>query len=113
MKETELISFLRSYAIDKKFMDAQKYAMEYLNKDGTMTPLVNDERLRRMKAVESLIELLNPSEEHPLLYLHYINNIPIERCAECMYIARATAFRLLQKAHRTLLVKITKKERNL
>ena len=24
MKETELISFLRSYAIDKKFMDAQK-----------------------------------------------------------------------------------------
>lgn len=110
MKETELISFLKSYAIDKKFIDAQKYAIEFLNEDGTMTPSVNDERLRRMKAVESLIELLNPSEEHTLLYLHYINNIPVERCAECMYIARATAFRLLRKAHKTLCVKITKKE---
>lgn len=112
MKETELIDFLKSYSIDKKFIDAQKYAMEYLNEDGTMTPSVNDERLRRMKAVESSIELLNPSEEHTLLYLHYINNIPVERCAECMYIARATAFRLLRKAHTALCEKLTKKENN-
>ena len=108
MKETDLAEFLEYYSVDKKFISAQKYAKEFFDE----TLLVKDTCSARMSAVESLIELLNPSNEYNLLRLHYIENLPVEKCAECMGISRSTAFRLLKKAHITLCEKLTKKENN-
>ena len=105
MKETDLVNFLESYSIDKRFITAQKYAKEFF--DETLS--IKDKCSARMNAVESLIELLNPSDEYTLLHLHYIDDLSVEKCAECMYISRSTAFRLLKKAHKSLCEKLTKK----
>ena len=108
IKETDLVQFLESYATDKKFITAQKYAKEFFDK----TLSVDDTRLARMSAIENLITLLNPSDEYTLLHLHYIKGLSVEKCAECMGISRSTAFRLKKKAHIALCEKLTKKESN-
>lgn len=109
-KEIDLVVLLKSYSTDKRFVSSQKYAKEYFDKYGTMTLSGEDECLARMNLVESLVELLNPSNEYTLLRLHYIENLPVERCAECMCISRRTAFRLLKKAHKTIYEMVTRKE---
>lgn len=108
MTETDIISLLKSYSINAKFISSQKYAKEYFDEDGTLTLSGEEECLARMDVVESLIDLLKPSNEHTLLYLHYIKNIPVKQCAECMDISERTAFRLLSKAHKTIYEKVTK-----
>lgn len=106
MKETDLVIFLKSYSVDKKFISSQKYAKEFFDK----TLSVDDTRLGRMSVIEDLITLLNPSDEYTLLHLHYIKGLSTKKCAECMGISRSTAFRLLKKAHIALCEKLTKKE---
>ena len=110
MTKTDLVSLLKSYPVDAKFIFSQKYAKEYFDKYGTLTLSGEDERLARMNVVESVIDLLKPSNEHTLLHLHYIKDITVEKCAESMGISRRTAFRLLNKAYKTIYEKITKKE---
>ncbi len=107
MKKADLISLLKSYSINAKFISSQKYAKEYFDKDGTLTLSEEDKRLASMHVVESLIDLLKPSNEHTLLHLHYIKDIPVKQCAECIGISERTAFRWLDKAHKTIYEKIT------
>lgn len=112
MKETEVIELLKQYSVFKKFLDAQAFAKEYFNLDDTQDIDKKEIYEAKIHAIESLLQLLEPSDEYTLLYLHYINGIPVEKCAECMYMSRRTAFRMLKKAHERICDFINKKERS-
>lgn len=109
MKEAEVIELLKQYSVCKKFLDAQAYAKEYFNPYDTQKIDKQEVYESRIHAIESLIQLLEPSDEYTLLHLHYIKGIPIEKCAECMYMSRRTAFRMLKKAHNRICNFISKK----
>lgn len=104
MKETEVKELLQSYSVCKKFLDSQTYAKEYF--DPYEIQKIEKEEIyeARMHAIESLIQILAPSDEYTLLYLHHIKGISVEKCAECMCVSRRTAFRMLKKAYRSLCV---------
>ena len=57
------------------------------------------ELLKQMELVVCIVDSFFPSDIATLVHLHYINNMSVDQCAECMYISRSTAFRLLTKAH--------------
>jgi len=98
MKETEIIELLKQYSVCKKFLDSHVYVKEYFDSDSS-----KDDKKKiyeaRIHAIESLIQLLEPSDEYTLLHLHYIKGLPVEKCAECMRVSQRTAFRMLKKAH--------------
>ena len=109
MKETEVIELLKQYPMCKKFLDSQAYAKEYFNPCGTQKIEEKEIYEARMHVIESLIQLLAPSDEYTLLYLHYIKGIGVEKCAECMYVSRRTAFRILKRAYGHICDFISKK----
>ena len=109
MKETEIIDLLKSYSVCKKFLDSQAYAKEYFDPDGTQKIIKKEIYESRINAIESLIQLLEPSEEYTLLHLHYIKGITVEKCAESMNVSRRTAYRILKKAHESICDFINKK----
>ena len=112
MKETEIIELLKSYSVCKKFLDSQAYAKEYFDPDSTQKIDKKEVYEARIHAIESLIKLLEPSDEYTLLHLHYIKGVPIGKCAECMSVSCRTAFRKLNKAHKSIYELVSKKERS-
>jgi predicted DNA-binding protein (UPF0251 family) len=111
MKEVEIIELLKSYSVCKKFLDAQAYAKEYFNHNCTKLT-EKDTYETRIHVIESLIKLLEPSDEYTLLHLHYIKGVPIGKCAECMSVSSRTAFRKLNNAYKSIYELISKKERS-
>lgn len=111
MKEQELIDLLKSYSICKRFLDSQAYAKEYFNPYDTQQIDEKEVYESKMNLIESLIQLLAPSNEYTLLRLHYIKGIPVSKCAESMNISTRTAYRLLKKAHKSLYYLLVRKER--
>ena len=109
MKESEIIEFLKQYSVCKKFLDSQAYAKEYFNPNSTQEIDEKERYEARIHAIESLIHLLEPSDEYTLLHLHYIKGIAVEKCAECIVVSRRTAYRMLKKAHGRLCDFINKK----
>ena len=102
MKEHEVIDLLNQYSVCKRFLDSQKYAKEYFDPYDTQQIDKKEVYEARIHAIESLVELLEPSDEYTLLHLHYIKGISIQKCSECMYMSERTANRLLKKAHEKL-----------
>lgn len=109
MKESDTIDLLKSYAVCKKYIQSQEYAKEYFDTTGTQEIAKKEPYEARMHVIESLIQLLEPSDEYTLLHLHYINGVPIEKCAECMFVSRSTAFRMLHRAHKAICDLVNKK----
>ena len=99
MKETEAIELLKQYMVCKKFLDSQIYAEEYYN-----THNVDKKELyeARMHIVESLVQILEPSNEATILHLHYIKGLSVEKSAECMGLSRRTAYRILKRSYGSL-----------
>ena len=112
MKETDVIALLKQYPVCKKFLDSQAYAKEYFNPDSTQEIDEKERYEARIHAIESLIHLLEPSDEYTLLHLHYIKGICVEKCAECIGVSRRTAYRMLKKAHGRICDFINKKGKN-
>lgn len=91
---SDVVKLLEYYPVCKRFVASQEYAAEYFD-----TPADQDVEYRKiMSYVETLIKSISPSDEGTLLYLHYIKGLPVEKCAECMYMSRSTGFRLLKRA---------------
>lgn len=109
MKETEIIDLLNQYSVCKRFLDSQAYAKEYFDPHDTQQIDKKEVYEARIHAIESLVELLEPSDEYTLLHLHYIKGISIPKCSECMFMSERTAYRLLNKAHEKLRNFINKK----
>lgn len=109
MNENEVIELLKQYSMCKRFIDSQAYAKEYFNPHNTQQ--IDEKELyeARMHAIESLIQLLSPSDEYTILRLHYIKVLSVEKCAESMNLSRRTAYRMLKKAHLRLCDFINKK----
>ncbi len=102
MKENdtkEVIELLKSYKVYEQQFFAEKYAKTFFDPNNTFQELNNEECQKKMDFIKSLIVSFAPSSIATLLNLHYINKIPIDKCAECMLISRSTAFRLLDRAH--------------
>lgn len=110
-KESVIIDFLKSYTVYKKFIQSQEYAIEYFDPTGKQKMIRKERYESKMHLIESLIQLLEPSDEYTLLHLHYIDGITVEKCAECMYISSRTAYRMLNKAHKLICEMTTEEER--
>lgn len=108
MKKSDLVTLLLSYSVCEKFIRSQEYAQDFFNPYDTQKVSKREQYEARMNAVESLIQLLEPSDEYTLLHLHYIKGIPVEKCAESMFISRSTAFRMLKRAHEQILNLVNK-----
>lgn len=102
MTQTEVKELLERYSIFKRFLDSQAYAKEFFDPDSTQKIDKKEIYESRIQVIESLIGLLEPSDEYTLLYLHYIKGISVEKCSECMYMSTRTGYRLLSKAHEKL-----------
>lgn len=111
MKEVEVIDLLKQYSVCKNFLDAQAYAKEYFNHDGTQKIDKKEMYEARINAIESLMQLLEPSDEYTLLHLHYIKGVPVNECAECMNMSPRSAFRMMKKARGRICDFINNKER--
>lgn len=109
MNENEVVELLKQYLVCKKFLDSQAYAKEYFNPWDDQKIDEKEVYEARKKAIESLIQLLSPSDEYTLLRLHYIKGLPVEKCAESMNVSRRTAYRMLKRAHLRLCDFINKK----
>ncbi len=96
---TEVVKLLSSYEVYKKQFFAEKYAKTFFDPDDKFKALEAEDPREIMELIESLIKSFAPSNMATLLNLHYINGIPIEKCAECMVMSRSSAFRLLKRAH--------------
>lgn len=102
MEEIEVIKLLKEYSICKRFLDSQSYAKEYFNPYDAQEIDEKEKYEARLHLIESLIQLLAPSNEYTLLRLHYCKGISIEKCAECMSVSSRTAYRILKNAHKKL-----------
>ena len=109
MKESEVIEFLEQYSVCKRFLDSQAYAKEYFNPYNTQQIDEKEIYESRMHTIESLIQLLSPSDEYTFCRLHYIKGLPTEKCAESMFLSRRTAYRIRKKAHERICEFINKK----
>lgn len=95
----DIVELLKQLAAYKRFQLAERYAKQYFDPEKTYMEHINEEQERKMELLSCVVESFFPSDIATLVHLHYINNIPVEECAECMYISRASAYRLLKKAH--------------
>ncbi len=98
MRENEVIELLDEYSRAKKALDGQACAIVRFKYHQEVEKIYRE----RVEEVESLLELLRPSKEFTLLYLHYAEGIPVEKCAEYMYVSRSTAYRIMKTAHKIL-----------
>ena len=96
----EIDNYLKGYALNMKLLRLDRYERTYFGyRDGEDSPF-NDAPLARARMFEirHFILSLPNSTEKILLYLHYINCEPIERCASIMNLSRSSAFRLKNRA---------------
>ena len=99
-KLDEMKNFLSGYKLSRDLLELEKYEREFLRSREGANERPGDLSLARAKMFEirHFILSLPNSNEKILLYLHYIDCEPIERCAGIMSISRSSAFRLKRKA---------------
>ena len=113
MKEIDIKEFLKSYLVCERFLHSQKYAKEFFDPYDKQMVVEKQQYEARMDGCESLIQLLEPSDEYTLLHLHYIKGVPVEKCAESMCVSTRTAYRLLSKGHKQIYDLVSKKEKGI
>lgn len=96
MRQIDVTKLLKYYSVCKRYIASHEYASYFIEENFTVEQ--EDEHRKIIRIVESLIKSIAPSDEYTLLHLHYINGLPIEKCAESMGMARSTGFRLLKRA---------------
>lgn len=96
----EMKNYLSGYKLYRDLLELEKYEREFLRSHKWANERPGDLTLARIKMFEirHFILSLPNSNEKILLYLHYIDCEPIERCADIMDISRSSAFRLKRKA---------------
>ena len=96
----EMKNYLSGYKLYRDLLELEKYEREFLRSHEWATERPGDLSLARatMFEIRHFILSLPNSNEKILLYLHYIDCEPIERCAGIMSISRSSAFRLKKKA---------------
>ena len=96
---SEVKELLSSYVVCKQQKSSEEYAKKYFVERYKPFCGLNDEEIcEKMELVENLIFTMPFSRASILLNLHYINGLPVEKCAESMEISRTTAFRILKRA---------------
>ena len=92
--------FLSGYKLSRDLLELEKYEREFLRSREWASERPGDISLARAKMFEvrHFILSLPNSNEKILLYLHYIDCEPIERCGSIMSISRSSAFRLKKRA---------------
>ncbi len=96
----EMKNYLAGYKLYRELLELEKYEREFIRSHEWSTERPGDLTLARVKMFEIRHFILNlpNSNEKILLYLHYIDCEPIERCGDIMAISRSSAFRLKRKA---------------
>ncbi len=96
----EMRNYLCGYKLASDLLALDKYEKEFIRSKEWETERPGDISLSRVKMFEirHFILSLPNSNEKILLYLHYIDCEPIERCGNIMGISRSSAFRLKKKA---------------
>lgn len=96
----EIKNYLSGYKLFRDLLELEKYEREFLRSHPWASERPGELTLAKAKMFEIrhfLLDLPNCNEKI-LLYLHYIDCEPIERCASIMNISRSSAFRLKNKA---------------
>ena len=96
----EMKNYLSGYKLYRDLLELEKYEREFLRSREWSSERPGDLTLARVKMFEirNFILSLPNSNEKILLYIHYIDCEPIERCGDIMGISRSSAFRLKRKA---------------
>ncbi len=96
----EMKNYLSGYRLYRDLLELEKYEREFLRTREWSSERPGDLTLARVKMFEirDFILALPNSSEKILLYLHYIDCEPIERCGDIMEISRSSAFRLKRRA---------------
>ena len=96
----EMKNYLSGYKLSRDLLELEKYEREFLRSHEWTNERPGDLALARaqMFEIRHFILGLPNSSEKILLYLHYIDCEPIERCGSIMSISRSSAFRLKKKA---------------
>ena len=93
-------NYLSGYKLSRDLLALDTYEREFIRSREWENERPGDISLSRVKMFEIrhfILDLPN-STEKILLYLHYIDCEPIERCGNIMGISRSSAFRLKKKA---------------
>ena len=96
----DMCNYLSGYKLARDLLQLDKYEKEFIRSREWENERPGDISLARVKMFEIrhfILDLPN-SNEKILLYLHYIDCEPIERCGNIMGISRSSAFRLKKKA---------------
>ena len=96
----EMRDYLTGYKLSRDLLELDKYEREFIRSREWTSECPGEISLSRAKMFEIrhfILDLPNSSEKI-LLYLHYIDCEPIERCGYIMGISRSSAFRLKKKA---------------
>lgn len=93
-------NYLSGYKLSRDLLTLESYEREFLCEHGWSKERPGELSLARARMFEirHFILSLPNSTEKILLYLHYINCEPIERCASIMNLSRSSAFRLKNRA---------------
>ena len=96
----QMRNYLSGYKLSRDLLELEKYEREFIRSREWASERPGDITLSRVKMFEIRHFILNlpNSNEKILLYLHYIDCEPIERCGNIMGISRSSAFRLKKKA---------------
>lgn len=93
-------NYLCGYKLYRSILELEKYEREFIHSHQWTSERPGDITLAKAQMFEIrhfVLDLPN-SNEKIILYLHYIDCEPIERCADIMNISRSSAFRLKKKA---------------
>ena len=92
--------YLSGYKLSRDLLELEKYEREFLRSRACASERPGDLSMARARMFEIRHFILNlpNSNEKILLYLHYIDCEPIERCGDILNMSRSSAFRLKRKA---------------
>lgn len=95
----EVVELLRSYKTYRRMLRAKRYSKQCFSHYCDTSEWSEGKCEKRLKLIKRLILSLAPSDYTTLLLLYYVDGLPMEKCAECMGMSRASGFRLLKRAH--------------
>lgn len=102
----EMAAWLAVYPIYQTMLELAKAPPD---EDGTREPRSRTGECvmltMRMREIERAVRSLPMGKARMVLELHYLHNIPVERCAEQLYVSRATAYRLKRRGLAMLAVR--------